>query len=97
MERFGVQGFPVGLEGSNIYFGLIATNMTDDIEIIPFFDPSKGGSLEKQLTDIVYKLNRVEKPKIGLLTQVETKSPNPNIPLQGEYIIFEQLENYYDI
>ena len=97
VERFGVQGFPVGLEGSNIYFGLIATNMTDDIEIIPFFDPSKGGSLEKQLTDIVYKLNRVEKPKIGLLTQVETKSPNPNIPLQGEYIIFEQLENYYDI
>ena len=97
VERFGVQGFPVGLEGSNIYFGLIATNTTDDIEIIPFFDPSKGGSLEKQLTDIVYKLNRVEKPKIGLLTQVETKSPNPNIPLQGEYIIFEQLENYYDI
>lgn len=97
VERYGVQGFPVGLEGSNIYFGMIATNTTDDLEIIPFFDPSKGGSLEKQLTDIVYKLNRVEKPKIGLLTQVETKSPNPNIPLQGEYIIFEQLENYYDI
>ena len=97
VERFGVQGFPVDQEGSNVYFGLIATNTTDDIEIIPFFDPSKGGSLEKQLTDIVYKLNRVEKPKIGLLTQVETKSPNPNIPLQGEYIIFEQLENYYEI
>ena len=97
VERFGVQGFPVDQEGSNIYFGLIATNTTDDTEIIPFFDPSKGGSLEKQLTDIVYKLNRVEKPKIGLLTQVETKSPNPNIPLQGEYIIFEQLEKYYDI
>ena len=97
VERYGVQGFPVGLEGSNIYFGMIATNTTDDLEIIPFFDPSKGGSLEKQLTDMVYKLNRVEKPKIGLLTQVETKSPNPNIPLQGEYIIFEQLENYYDI
>src|SRR5210317_598286 len=97
VERFGMQGLPIDQEGSNIYFGLIATNTTDDLEIIPFFDPSKGGSLEKQLTDIVYKLNRVEKPKIGLLTQVETKSPNPNIPLQGEYIIFEQLENYYDI
>ena len=84
-------------EGSNIYFGLIATNTTDDIEIISFFDPSKAGSLEKQLTDIVYKLNRIEKPTIGILTQVETQSPNPNIPLQGEYIIFEQLENYYEI
>jgi len=96
-ERFGVQGFPVDQEGSNIYFGLIATNTTDDIEIISFFDPSKAGSLEKQLTDIVYKLNRIEKPTIGILTQVETQSPNPNIPLQGEYIIFEQLENYYEI
>ena len=97
VERFGVQGFPVDQEGSNIYFGLIATNTTDDIEIISFFDPSKAGSLEKQLTDIVYKLNRIEKPTIGILTQVETQSPNPNIPLQGEYIIFEQLENYYEI
>ncbi len=97
VERYGVQGFPVDQEGSNIYFGLIATNTTDDTEIIPFFDPSKAGSLEKQLTDIVYKLNRVEKPKIGILTQVETQSPNPNIPLQGEYIIFEQLGNYYEI
>ena len=97
VERFGVQGFPVDQEGSNIYFGLIATNTTDDTEIIPFFDPSKAGSLEKQLTDIVYKLNRIEKPKIGILTQVETQSPNPNIPLQGEYILFEQLGNYYEI
>ena len=97
VERFGVQGFPVDQEGSNIYFGLIATNTTDDIEIISFFDPSKAGSLEKQLTDIVYKLNRIEKPTIGILTQVETQSPNPNIPLQGEYIIFEQLENYHEI
>ena len=97
VERFGVQGFPVDQEGSNVYFGLIATNTTDDTEIIPFFDPSKAGSLEKQLTDIVYKLNRIEKPKIGILTQVETQSPNPNIPLQGEYILFEQLGNYYEI
>ena len=97
VERFGVQGFPVDQEGSNVYFGLIATNTTDDTEIIPFFDPSKAGSLEKQLTDIVYKLNRVEKPIIGILTQVETQSPNPNIPLQGEYILFEQLGNYYEI
>ena len=49
VERSGVQGFPVGLEGSNIYFGLIATNTTYDLEIIPCFGPSKGGSLENAL------------------------------------------------
>ena len=41
VERYGVQGFPVGLEGSNIYFGMIATNTTDDLEIIPFLTHQK--------------------------------------------------------
>ena len=58
VNRYGIQGFPIDQEGSKVYFGLIASNTTDDIETVPFFDPSKAGSLEKQLTDIIYKLNR---------------------------------------
>ena len=48
--------------GFQSLFGLIASNTTDDIETVPFFDPSKAGSLEKQLTDIIYKLNRSKNP-----------------------------------
>ena len=98
VNRYGVQGFPIDQEGSKVYFGLIASNTTDDIETVPFFDPSKAGTLEKQLTDIVYKLNRSKKPMIGFLSWVDTTPPMmPNNQLgQGEYTILEELSYFYD-
>ncbi len=98
VNRYGVQGFPIDQEGSKVYFGLIASNTTDDIETVPFFDPSKAGTLEKQLTDIVYKLNRSKKPLIGFLSWVDTTPPMmPNNQLgQGEYTILEELSYFYD-
>ena len=98
VNRYGIQGFPIDQEGSKVYFGLIASNTTDDIETVPFFDPSKAGSLEKQLTDIIYKLNRSKKPMIGFLSWVDTTPPMmPNNKLgQGEYTILEELSYFYD-
>ena len=98
VNRYGIQGFPIDQEGSKIYFGMIASNTTDDIELISFFDPSKAATLEKQLTDIVYKLNRSKKPMIGFLSWVDTAPPMmPNNQLgQGEYTILEELSYFYD-
>ena len=98
VNRYDIQGFPINQEGSKVYFGLIASNTTDDIETVPFFDPSKAGSLEKQLTDIVYKLNRSKKPMIGFLSWVDTAPPMmPNNQVgQGEYTILEELGYFYD-
>ena len=98
VNRYGVQGFPIDQEGSKVYFGLIASNTTDDIETVAFFDPSKAATLEKQLTDIVYKLNRSKKPIIGFLSWVDTTPPiMPNNQLgQGEYTILEELSYFYD-
>lgn len=98
VNRYGIQGFPIDQEGSKIYFGLIASNTTDDIETVPFFDPSKAGALEKQITDIIYKLNRSKKPMIGFLSWVDTTPPMmPNNQLgQGEYTILEELSYFYD-
>ena len=98
VNRYGVQGFPIDQEGSKVYLGLIASNTTDDIETVAFFDPSKAGTLEKQITDIVYKLNRSKKPMIGFLSWVDTAPPMmPNNQLgQGEYTILEELSYFYD-
>ena len=98
VNRYGIQGFPIDQEGSKIYFGMIASNTTDDIEVVSFFDPSKASTLEKQLTDIVYKLNRSKKPMIGFLSWVDTAPPMmPNNQLgQGEYTILEELSYFYD-
>src|SRR5271170_1968690 len=35
----GLQGVPVDQGGEKVYFGLVATNSTDDQELIPFFQP----------------------------------------------------------
>ena len=98
VNRYGLQGIPIDQEGSKVYFGLIASNTTDDIETVPFFDPSKAGTLEKQLTDIIYKLNRSKKPMIGFLSWVDTEPPMmPNNQLApGEYTILEELSYFYD-
>ncbi len=96
VNRYNIQGFPMGQEGTNLYFGLIASNTTDDIEVIKFFDPSKAGSLEKQLTDIVYKLSRTTKPKIGFLSWVDTSVPPNTQPDRNEYIILDRFKDYYD-
>ena len=98
INRYGLQGIPIDQEGSKVYFGLIASNTTDDIETVPFFDPSKAGTLEKQLTDIIYKLNRSKKPMIGFLSWVDTEPPMmPNNQLApGEYTILEELSYFYD-
>ena len=98
VNRYGIQGFPIDQEGSKVYLGMIASNTTDDIETVPFFDPSKAGSLEKQITDIIFKLNRSKKPMIGFLSWVDTAPPMlPNNQLgQGEYTILEELSYFYD-
>ena len=98
-ERSGLQGFPIGQDGTKLFFGLTATNSTDDSEKIAFFDPSRGAYLESDLTNIIYKLNDVHKPKIGFLSWVETMPPmGPDGQLgQGEYTILEQLSYFYEI
>ena len=37
---FGLQGVPLDAQGEQVYFGLAATNSTDDQQVIAFFRPS---------------------------------------------------------
>ena len=98
-ERSGLQGFPVGADGTKLFFGLSAKNSTDDSEKIAFFDPSRNSYLESDITNIIYKLNEVKKPKLGFLSWVETIPPiSPDGKTsQGEYIILKELGNFYEI
>jgi len=66
--RFGLQGIPLDQTGELGYFGLVATNSTDDREIIPFFDPGREQFLEYDLTRITYDLANPKKTTIGMMT-----------------------------
>ncbi len=72
---FGLQAVPLDSEGDQVYFGLAATNSTDDQQVIPFFSPERERFLEYDLTKLVHSLAVPKKTVVGLIS---------TLPLQGD-------------
>ncbi len=72
---FGLQGVPIDQGGEQVYFGLAATNSTDDQKVIPFFQPERERFLEYDLTKLIHSLAHPKKTVVGLITA---------LPLEGD-------------
>jgi ABC-type uncharacterized transport system involved in gliding motility auxiliary subunit len=72
---FGLQGVPLDAAGEQVYFGLAATNSTDDQQIIAFFQPERERFLEYDLTKLVHSLAFPKKTVVGLISA---------LPLEGD-------------
>jgi ABC-type uncharacterized transport system involved in gliding motility auxiliary subunit len=72
---FGLKGVPLDAEGEQVYFGLAATNSTDDQQVIAFFAPERERFLEYDLTKLVHSLAFPKKTVVGLMT---------TLPLEGD-------------
>jgi ABC-type uncharacterized transport system involved in gliding motility auxiliary subunit len=72
---FGLQGVPLDVQGEQVYFGLAATNSTDDQQIIAFFQPERERFLEYDLTKLVHNLAFPKKTVVGLISA---------LPLEGD-------------
>ena len=72
---FGLQGVPLNAGGEQVYFGLAATNSTDDQQVIAFFQPERERFLEYDLTKLVHSLAFPKKTVIGLIS---------TLPLEGD-------------
>src|SRR3972149_5380213 len=59
--RLGMQGVPLDQSGELAYFGLAATNSTDDRRTIPFFTPQREQFLEYDITRLIYELTNPDK------------------------------------
>jgi len=68
--KLGIQGVPLDQSGENGYFGLAATNSTDDRQSVAFFNPQREQFLEYDITRMVFELTNPKKKKIGLLTSL---------------------------
>ncbi len=97
---FGLQGVPVDQGGEQVYFGLAATNSTDDQQTIPFFQPERERFLEYDLTKLVHSLAFPKKPVVGLMTALPLEGDlmaamqgRPMVP----YVVIEQLKQLYDV
>lgn len=71
---FGLQAVPLGQSGEVGYFGLAATNSTDDQKVVPFFNIEREQFLEYDLTKLIYSLSKPKQLKVGLIT---------SLPLEG--------------
>jgi len=72
---FGLQGVPLDIQGEQVYFGLAATNSTDDQQTIAFFQPERERFLEYDLTKLVHSLAFPKKTVVGLISA---------LPLEGD-------------
>jgi ABC-type uncharacterized transport system involved in gliding motility auxiliary subunit len=97
---FGLQGVPLDQGGEQVYFGLAATNSTDDQQIIPFFQPERERLLEYDLTKLIHSLAFPKKPVVGLITALPLEGDimaamqgRPMVP----YAVIDQIKPLYDI
>ena len=64
---FQLEGFQLSATGERGYFGLVATNSTDDVEVRAFLTPDREQFLEYDLTRIINNLANPEKPVVGVI------------------------------
>ena len=97
----GVTGAPTPA-GEKIYFGLVGTNMVSGREVIPFFLEDREAYLEYDITNLIFKLTREKKPKVGVVSNIPFDAGSGGImaAMQGQskpFMIYEQLRESFDV
>jgi len=99
----GLQGVPTG-GGEQIYMGLVARDLTDREEMIPFFNQEREALLEYDITKLIWSVARTNRPKLTLLTSLPMtpQAPSGRMPMQQQqgadgWAIYEQLNELFDV
>ncbi|MBU2534214.1 MAG: GldG family protein, partial [Alphaproteobacteria bacterium] len=94
----GLTGVRLGAEGENGYFGLVATNSTDDREIVQFFAPQREAFLEYDMTKLVHKLASPKKPVIGVISGVAIDGGmTPQRQQFKPWMFLDQVREFFDV
>ena len=95
----GLKGLRLNAEGEVGYFGLVASNATDNQQTIPFFSPDRESFLEYDVTKLIYALANPKKRTIGLMTSLPLdggKSPMRDQATQP-WLIMSQIREFFDV
>jgi ABC-type uncharacterized transport system involved in gliding motility auxiliary subunit len=96
---FGLQAVPVGASGDSLYLGIAGSNSLDDIQAMPFLQPSKEKFLEYDLAKMILSLGNPERRTLGLLSSLSMKpgfDPATHSP-QPAWVLHEQLGQLFQI
>jgi ABC-type uncharacterized transport system involved in gliding motility auxiliary subunit len=80
--------------GETLYLGIAGTNTLDDVQAMPFLQPSKEKFLEYDLAKMISSLGNPERKTMGLLTVVadEAGFDPATQGMREAWVIHEQLE-----
>ena len=93
---FGLQGIPVNAAGDLGYFGLAATNSTDDEGVIPYFSPQREAFLEYDLTRLIYSLAHPKRQVVGLISSlpIDGGRAGPFAPAR-RWVVMDQIRELF--
>ena len=98
---FGVRPVPLSAGGGQGYLGVVGTNATDDVQLLPLLSPEREDALEYELTKMIYALAHPKKRVIGVISTLPVLAPPPD-PMTGQqhgqdWTSFVLLKELYDI
>lgn len=95
----GLRALQLNAEGETGYFGLVATNATDNQQTIPYFSPDRESFLEYDVTKLVYSLAHPKKRTVGLMTSLPLDGGKSPMRQQATppWLIMSQIREFFDV
>lgn len=92
---FGLNGVPITEAGDLGYFGIAATNTTDDTDVIPFLTPQREQFLEYDLTRMISNLANPKKKVIALISGLPIDA-DP-VKRYQPWAVVDQLKQFFEV
>jgi ABC-type uncharacterized transport system involved in gliding motility auxiliary subunit len=98
----GLRGLRLNQEGDLGYFGLVASNSTDNEATIAFFAPERDRFLEYDVTKTIYSLASPKKRVVGLISSLPLDGGMAPIMGMGErpippQLVMDQIRELFDV
>jgi ABC-type uncharacterized transport system involved in gliding motility auxiliary subunit len=97
----GLRGVRLNQDGETGYFGLVASNTTDNDAAIEFFSPERERFLEYDLTKLINGLANPKKRVVGLMTGMPINGGmNPMQPMRQPapaWTVVDQIREFFDV
>ena len=95
----GLRGLRINPEGETGYFGLVASNATDNQQTIAFFSPERETFVEYDITKVIHTLANPKKRVVGLMTALPLEGGNAPTGDQPTppWLIVDQIREFFDV
>jgi ABC-type uncharacterized transport system involved in gliding motility auxiliary subunit len=96
---FGLQAAPINNSGDTLYFGIAAANTLDEVQVMPFLQPSKEKFLEYDLAKMIASLGNPQKRVLGLMSALPMRGGfDPATQRMAEpWVVYDQLQQLFEI